>query len=154
MPVPGQAEHFTLACVSDRRVVSLALHGSWLRLLVAHTVEVDRRKCHTVSYTYRLMSGEAKDAWLLRWEYFRHPPRPDYAYPLAHVHANATFTDPAAAPLLRKPAAHLHVPTARVALELVLWHLIAEWGIQPKTADWRRVLGDSLAGYHQRQTAR
>jgi hypothetical protein len=139
--------------VIDRRIVSLALHGSRLRLLIAHTVEVEGAKCHTVSYAYRLISTEAKDAWLLRWEYFRRPPRPDYPYPLAHAHANASFADPAAEKLLRKPAAHLHVPTARVALELVLWHLIAEWEILPKTSDWRQVLLDSLAGYHERHTA-
>lgn len=67
--------------------------------------------------------------WLLRWEYSRERPRADYAYPLAHIHA------------------------ARVPLELVLWHLIAEWGVTPKTDGWYDVLGESLAGFEQRRTA-
>jgi len=82
------------------------VHGSTLRLLFSQTVEVVEAKCHTVTYAYRLATGETKDAWLARWEYFRRPPRPDYFYPLA------------------KPAPHLHLPTGRVPFELDLWHLI------------------------------
>lgn len=153
LPLPGEADHFTIACLDGPRAVSFALRGSPLRLLISHTVEVDGEKCHTVSYAYRLMTAEVKDAWLLRWEYFRRVPKPDYPYPLAHVHTNATFTDAGAEALLRKPASHLHVPTARVPLELVLWHLIVEWDVAPKTTHWQDVLRESLAGYEQRRTA-
>jgi hypothetical protein len=38
-----------------------------------------------------------------------------------------------------------------VALELVLWHLIAEWSVEPKTAHWRDVLGVSFEGFEQRR---
>jgi hypothetical protein len=153
LPLPGEAEHFTIACLDGSRTVSFALHGSPLRLLVSHTVEVEADKCHTVSYAYRLMTADAKDAWVLRWEYFRRPPRPDYPYSLAHVHANATLTDSGAETLLRKPYTHAHVPTARVPIELVFWHLIAEWGVCPKSDDWQAVLRESLSGYEERRTA-
>jgi hypothetical protein len=56
------------------------------------------------------------------------------------VHVNATFADVAlTASRLRKPAAHLHIATARVPLELVLWHVISEWGVTPKTSAWREL---------------
>lgn len=109
--------------------------------------------CQTVSYAYRFQSGEEMASWLLRWEYYRERPRAEYAYPLAHVHVNADFGDLApAASHLHKPPSHLHIPTARVPLELVLWHLIAEWGVMPKTDDWRQVLDDSLKGFEERRT--
>jgi hypothetical protein len=151
--LPGQPDHFTIACLQDNRPVTFALHGSPLRLLFSQTVEVVETKCHTVTYAYRLAAGEAKDAWIARWEYFRRPPRPDYPYPLAHVHLNAALHDADAEQRLAKPAPHLHLPTARVALELVLWHLIAEWGVQAKTEDWPQRLHDSLTGFEERRTA-
>ena len=121
--------------------------------MISHTVEVEDEKCHTASYAYRLMTAESKDAWVLRWEYFRRRPRSDYPYPLAHVHANAAATDSDAEALLRKPFPHAHIPTARVPIELVFWHLIAEWDVQPKSDDWQDILSESLAGYQERRTA-
>jgi hypothetical protein len=85
-------------------------------------------------------------SWLVRWEYLRKPPRTDYPYPLAHVHLHAEFTDGGSAD-------RLHIPTARVPLELVIWHLIAEWGVSPKGADWRAVIDDSLEGFRARRRA-
>lgn len=130
-----------------------ALLGSSLRLLLVQTVEVIERRCHTVTYAYRLATSDAKRDWLVRWEYFRRPPKPDYRYPLAHAHVNAALHDAEAEARLAKPTQHLHVPTARVPLELVLWHLIAEWGIEPRTPDWQRVLRESLAGFEQRRSS-
>lgn len=124
-----------------------------MRLLLSQTVEVVEGHCRTASYAYRLATGPAKRDWLLRWEYFRQPPKPDYAYPLAHAHVNATLLDAGAEAILVKPTPHLHLPTARLPLELVLWHLIAEWGVQAKTPDWQHLLRESLAGFDQRRTA-
>jgi hypothetical protein len=130
------------------------LHGATERLFVSQAIEVVGDHCQTVSYAYGYQSGENKDSWLLRWEYFRERPRPDYEYPLAHVHANVEFVDPAPAEAqLGKPPWHLHIPTARVALELVVWHIIAEWGVSPKTEDWRDLLSESLEGFEQRRRA-
>ncbi len=153
LAVPGQPDRFTIACLQDTRSVPFALHNSSLRLLFSQTVEVVEEKCHTVAYAYRLATGETKDAWLLRWEYFRRPPRPDYPYPLAHLHVNAALSDARVEERLAKPAPHLHLPTARVPLESILWHLIAEWGVQAKTDDWQERLRASLAGFEGRRTA-
>jgi hypothetical protein len=145
--------HFTLARFEHGRIASFGLLGSSLRLSVVQTVEIEGEKVHTVTYHYRLAASDAKDAWFLRWEYSRRRPRPDYDYPLSHVHVKAAFLDREAEALLVDSAASLHIPTARVALELVLWHLIAEWGIRAKTPDWQNILSDSLEGFHERRTA-
>ena len=110
-------------------------------------------KNHTVTYTYRLASSDAKDAWLIRWEYYRRPPRPDYGYPLGHLHVNATLIDSETERRLATPVAAMHIPTARVPFEFILWHLLAEWGVGSKTAEWQDVLRESLAGFEQRRTA-
>lgn len=153
LPQPFAADHFLIACVDGDRTNSFALRGSPLRLLIAHTVEVEGDKFHTVSYAYRLMTEDAKDAWLIRWEYARRPPTSDYRYPLAHVHVNMAFADAAVEGRLKKTVPHLHIPTARVPLELVMWHLLAEWGIESSTEDWQGLLRESLSGYEERRTA-
>lgn len=124
------------------------MNGSPLFLLVKHEIDVAGGECHTTSYGYRLATGQAKDDWLLRWEYFRRPPQPDYPYPLAHLHVNGNLTSGGRA--LPK----LHVPTRRVPLELVLWHLVAEWDVKPKQDDWRGLLEESIDGFEHRRRAR
>lgn len=153
LAVPGYGDQFTIACLDGPRAAPFALFGSSLRLLLSQTVEVVEGRCHTVTYAYRLATGDAKNDWLVRWEYFRRPPRPDYPYPLAHAHVNATLLVTGAEDLLAKPTPHLHLPTARLPLELVLWHLIAEWGVHARTSDWRAVLQESLAGFEERRSA-
>lgn len=111
-----------------------------------HLIEVVDGHCQTESYSYRLQADESRESWLVRWEYYRSPPRADYAYPLAHVHLNAAFSD-------GSDAGRLHVPTRRVPLELVIWHLITEWGVTPRTDDWRAVLNESIAGFDERRRA-
>lgn len=151
--VPGYDNQFTIACLDGPRAVPFALLGSSLRLLLTQTVEVIEHRCHTVTYAYRLSTSDAKRDWLLRWEYFSRPPKPDYRYPLAHAHINAALHNAEAEARLTKPAPHLHVPTARVPLEFVLWHLIAEWGVGPRTPEWQRVLRASLADFEQRRSS-
>jgi hypothetical protein len=141
---------FRLARWVERRASTLELAGTDLRLFVAQTVQViegeDQLRCQTESYTYRLQTSETRDSSLIRWEYFREPPRADYPYPLAHVHVDARLHG------LDQPIDHLHIPTARVGLELVIWHLIAEWGVKPKTDDWMAILRESIERFHERRT--
>jgi hypothetical protein len=153
-PIPGDEARYNLACVENGERVAFVLHGVTGRLFVQQAIEIVGDHCQTVSYAYRYQSGPDRKSWLLRWEYFRERSRPDYLYPLAHVHANAEFVDPGpAAAQLDKPPSHLHIPTARVPLELVLWQVIAEWGVTPKTDDWRDLLGESLEGFERRRRA-
>jgi hypothetical protein len=131
-------------------VVPIELDGSPLRLLVHHNVVIVEDQPQTASYTYRLSSGDDKRDWVLRWEYQRSPAT-DYDYPSAHLHANASFLD--AGTEMTNPLERLHVATARVAFELVLWHSIADWGVEPRTPDWRDILLASIAEFEERRTA-
>jgi hypothetical protein len=114
-------------------------------LFVRQIIEVVDGHCQTESYGYRLQTGKSIASWLVRWEYHRDPPRPDYPYAPAHVHVNGAFPD-------GRAAAQLHIPTRRVPLELVLSHLIAEWDASSKTDDWRRLLEESIQGFDERRT--
>ncbi len=113
------------------------LHGTAARLLMRQLLVVVDGHCRIESYTYRLQSGDEKESWLIRWEYHREPPRPDYAYPAAHLHVHGEFPG-------REPIGRLHIPTRRVPLELVVWHLIAEWGVESKTDDWQTILTEPI----------
>lgn len=124
----------------------LELQGTSSRLFVRQLFEVVDGHCQVESYSYRLQRSDERESWLIRWEYFRQPPRGDYPYPLAHVHFNGDFAD-------GTPAARLHIPTRRLPLELVVWHLVAEWGVEPKAGDWRSVLTESIAGFDERRSA-
>lgn len=140
---PSHPARFTLTCLRGTTPTSFALHGSNVRLLVVQTLEVDGEQCRTLTYQYRPSLGEDKQSWLIRWEYFRHRPTTAYPYPLAHVHVNPG----GAVAVLPK----LHIPTRRVPLELVLWHAIAEWGVQPKGDDWQALLEDSIDEFERRR---
>ncbi len=141
--------HFTIACFEGRSIVPFALNGSSLLLLVKQEITVDDDgEPHTISYGYRLATGNAKQDWLIRWEYFRQRPRSDYPYPLAHVHVNGQLVSGAHAALPK-----LHIPTSRLPLELVLWHLIAEWGVTPKSEDWQTILEESMESFESKRSA-
>jgi hypothetical protein len=112
--------------------VSFRLHGVGARLLIVQRLRVLNGRPETLTYQYRISLSDEKDSWLIRWEYFRHPPAPHYPYPLGHVHVNGRFSPSTVAAL-----AKLHVPTGLVPPGLVLWHLIAEWGVRPKRDDSR-----------------
>ncbi len=146
LALPDDEHAFEITRLVGAARAPLDLLGSPLRLFVRHTVVVCDGHCRTESYGYRLQSGEAAGSWLLRWEYFRDPPRPDYPYSLAHLHVNGSFAG-------GEPIAPLHIPASRVPLESVLWHLIAEWGVLPRGDGWRALLGESVDGFQRRRTA-
>jgi hypothetical protein len=146
---PGDPAQFTLACLRGTTPISLGLHGTSLRLLVAETFEISGQHLETTKCQYRLSLREDKQSWLIRWEYFRDPPTTAYPYPLAHVHVNADLVPGGPETALAK----LHIPTRRVPLELVLWHAIAEWGVEPKRDDWQALLQGSIDEFErQRRT--
>lgn len=121
----------------------IQLDGTKMHLYVQQTVVIDGDRCWTKSATYRLQADESRKSWLIRWEYMRYPPPADYAYPRAHVHLNATFADGTSAD-------RLHVPTERIGLELVIRHLITDWGVKPRSEDWEAVLEESAVTVEDR----
>jgi hypothetical protein len=144
---------FLVACIQAGRPVPFALHGTTLRLYVEHEVDATNGKAHTASYRYVLQADETHESWLARWEYVRERPR-GYPYALGHVHVRGEFAHASGTDLATKALERLHLPTARVAFELVLRHLIAEWRVQPKTERWEQILEESLECFEQRRTAR
>ncbi|HUY72922.1 MAG TPA: hypothetical protein VND98_07300 [Solirubrobacterales bacterium] len=146
LALPDDERAFEVTRLIDGRRAPLELLGSPFQLFVRHTIVVHDGHCQTESYAYRLQGDLTSASWILRWEYFRDPPRPDYPYPLAHVHVNGAFTN-------GKPIAPLHIPASRVPLESVIWHLIAEWDVAPRNDAWRALLSESVDGFHQRRTA-
>jgi len=149
---PYSSTRFLIACVHDARPVPFALHGSVLQLYVEHEVDATGDKAHTASYRYVLQADDARDSWLVRWEYLRDRPA-GYPYALGHLHVHANFADAPGTDPAAKALSQLHLPTARVALELVLRHMIAEWGVKAKTDAWSEILEESLAGFEERRTA-
>lgn len=144
--IPDDENAFEITRLVDSARAPLDLHGTALQLFMRQTIVVVDGHCQTESYSYRLQADASAKSWLIRWEYYRDPPRPDYAYPLAHVHVSGTLSD-------GEPIGHFHIPTRRLPLELVVWHLIAEWGVDARTKDWSAVLQESITGFDQRRTA-
>jgi hypothetical protein len=144
--LPYDEKAFEITRFIDGEGRPLELFGTSLRLFIRQTIVVVDGHCQTESHTYRVQRDDSAKSWLLRWEYLRDRPRPDYEYPLAHVHVNAAIEDGEA-------IGRLHIPTRRIPLELVIWHLVAEWGVEARTPDWCTVLEKSIAGFDERRTA-
>jgi hypothetical protein len=142
--LPTDPGTFELTRLVDGDSAPLELHGSTVWLFVRYVIVVKDGDCGIESYAYRLQTGESAASWLIRWEYQRESPRSDYPYAHAHVHVRGTFPD-------GKQADRLHIPTHRVPIELVLWHLIAEWGVKSKQDDWRHQLEASIDGFDSRR---
>lgn len=153
LPHPVYPDQFSIRCVRDGDQQPFELNGSAGLLFVDHAIQVVGGRCQTLHYSYRLQHGKDRHDWIIRWEYLRNLPSPDYPYPLGHLHAKADLTDPSARALAAKAAPKLHLATGRVALELVLWHLISDWAVTPIADDWKAILRDSLTGFEDRRTA-
>ena len=59
-----------------------------------------------------------------------------FPYPRCHLHVYASPTGYAQ----DRAFPRLHLPTRRITLEQVVWHLIQEHGVQPRRPDWHHVL--------------
>ena len=142
---------FTLVRLSGERAEAFALHGASTFLFVDHRIRVENDgHCRTLGYSYRLQRAVDRKSWIIRWEFLRQPPDPSYDYPLGHLHVNAELASNVAG-AVTKTLPKLHVATGRVAIEHVLWHLLSEWGVESRSADWKAVLRESLAGFEERR---
>jgi hypothetical protein len=128
---------------------ALKLNGCRLWLFVSQRVQVEGAKVHTLLYSYRLQTTAAdrRGSWLVRWEYLRERPS-DNPYVLSHLHVRGSL-DNYKPP---KPLPDMHIPTDRVPLELVLWHLLTDWNVKPLSDAWQGHLADSIEGFKGRRT--
>jgi hypothetical protein len=154
--LPYSSSTFELTRLVDRASAPLELDGTSARLFVRQIIDVVDGHCQVESYSYRLQTDESVESWLIRWEYYRAAPRPDYPYPLAHAHVNAAFANgstvgrPGELRLGTPPIAPLHGNARRsVASMHRLGHedtrtTINEYGQQLPSVD--AGVADGLAG--------
>jgi len=64
---------FDITRVVGGDVRPLELNGTSAYLLVQQKIDVDveQRRCLTVTYTYRYQADERPGSWLFRWEFLR-----------------------------------------------------------------------------------
>ena len=85
------------------------------------------------SYTYQVGGGLDDPRPLFTYQYDQNAPFP---YPRCHLHVFAAPDDYAQ----ERPFSRLHLPTRRITLEQIVWHLIHEHDVEPRRDDWRQVL--------------
>ena len=85
------------------------------------------------SYTYQAGHGVDDPRPLFAYQYDRNAAFP---YPRCHLHVFAAPDDYAQ----ERPFSRLHLPTRRITLEQIVWHLIQEHDVEPRRDDWRQVL--------------
>lgn len=148
--IPDEEDLFLIKRVEGGDDPPLELPGTQRTLFAQQVIRVvdssdGGKHCRTVSYRYRLQADDSPISTLIRWEYDRDPPRADYMYPPAHVHFHGELGG--------DDARGLHVPTGRVPLEYVAWHLIVEWEVTPLVDEWKANLEASIEGFRKRRTA-
>ena len=106
-----------------------------MTLRVIRTPGPGAPRLETLRSAYRYQAGHDLDdpKPMFVYEYSRNAPQ---AYPRCHLHV---FAAPDHYPLER-PFPRLHLPTRRITLEQIVWHLIREHGVQPRRDDWHDVL--------------
>ncbi len=108
-------------------------------LNVELTLRVDYRpqpRLETTRATYTYQAGEGLDEPrpVFSYQYDRNPSSP---YPRCHLHVHAERPEHYAGD---KAFPRLHLPTRRITLEQVVWHLIHEHDVEPRHDDWHEVL--------------
>lgn len=142
----------------NRESRTIAL-GNGLRIYVFQRIlpnPDDSRKVTTAEYQYSYGFGEPyKEKWIARWDYVpEEEEKPEYSYPVAHVHFNGTSSGYGEFGGKDKPLHKLHFPTKRIALENFLEHLVVELNVPAKGGE-RKALDlfrDSYEGFHEKRT--
>ena len=110
-------------------------NGMYLNVQMALRVVGYPLRLETTDATFAYQAGSDLDDPRPVFEY--HYERDSQSgYPRCHLHV---FAAPAHYPLER-PFPRLHLPTRRITLEQIVWHLIREHGVQPRRDDWHEVL--------------
>ena len=85
------------------------------------------------SYTYQVGDDLDNPRPLFTYQYDQNAPFP---YPRCHLHVFAASDNY----VHERPFSRLHLPTRRITLEQIVWHLIQEHHVDPRRDDWRQVL--------------
>lgn len=110
----------------------------------------------TLGYSYQYSTTSPNDPdWVFRYEYEAQPLDPKARYPAGHLHVNAEPRNYVRIETI-KDFPSLHLPTRRLSLEEIVWHLINEHTPSVSSADkegWFEFLDGSKSGYEQRMTS-
>jgi hypothetical protein len=124
-----------------------------VRVLDATRPERNLNKMATISYSYQYSTTSPEDSdWVFRYEYEVEAVDPHSRYPAGHLHVNSEPKNYAQIETV-KGFPSLHLPTRRLSLEEIIWHLINEHtpGISSADKDeWFVLLDASKAGYETR----
>ena len=116
-------------------------------------------KVSTAEYSYSYALGPNYDRdWLVRYDYVpEEMENPEYKYPVAHVHFNGASQayENSAIPD-KRPIHRLYCPTARVALEDFIEHLIIELRVPTRSAtdEALALLAQSREEFHRKLRTR
>jgi len=94
-----------------------------VRVLDDPGTERNINKTTTLSYSYEYSATSPDDPdWILRYEYETEPQDPKARYPAGHLHVNAEPRDYTQIEKV-KNFPLLHLPTSRLSIEKIIWHL-------------------------------
>ena len=113
------------------------------------SMEPTHVRLETTRATYTYQAGENLDESrpVFSYQYDRNSSSP---YPRCHLHVSAVPENYPGC----KPFPRLHLPTRRITLEQVVWHLIQEHGVRPRQPDWHAVLWRHEEWFRDIQTGR
>jgi hypothetical protein len=120
------------------RAVEIGSSGFFLFInqSVKFTKEAKRRyRLKTLTYSYRIADGPAREDWLFRWEYVSHETEQGKSLHPRH-HCHLPFDH-------RCLTTKTHIPTGWVLLEEVIRFLIHELGVDSLSEDWDDILKKS-----------
>lgn len=124
-----------------------------VRVLDSLGPERKLNKMTTLSYSYQYSATSPEDPdWILRYEYEVEPLNPKAKYPAGHLHVNAKPENYDRVETV-KDFPSLHLPTRRLSLEEIVWHLINEHtpGISGAyKEECFELLNESKTGYEER----
>ena len=110
-------------------------NGMFLNIEIALQINRTSQRLETTAATFTYQAGADND-----------DPRPVFAYhydqhsrsgyPRCHMHVHAAPRHYAGERSFSRP----HLPTRRLTVEQIVWHLIQEHGVQPGRPDWHQVL--------------
>jgi hypothetical protein len=140
--LPGDPNTFELTRLVDGASAPLEFDGTTARLFVQQVIVVEDGACKTDSYCYLLQKDASIESWRLRWEYWRDPPPAESVEAGGYVRVHGTFFN-------GEPADDKRIVTGETPLELVVWFLISDWGVKPRSGDWKAILEESLEGFDE-----
>lgn len=127
-------------------------NGMFLKVRLELQVLEDRLPTMRASFIYQPSEAANESNWVFRFEYVRKPQLDPQKlpYPRSHVHINCHPQGYGG----QKSFPDLHLPTRRVTLEQVVWHLIQEHEVKPLRKDWQEVLRRNEAEFLRIQKRR